>query len=248
MKPKLRAETHRQQQGLANYCRSGKAPSLVGLTDGRLHHYRRLTFNIVKDALTRTYPLSVSLLLDEQWEILCHNFFEHHSCQSPQVWKMPEELISYVESGQTQLVKSYPHLLELMRFEWKEVEYYMMPDRPIPASSTGHFWFDPWIFHPEHEVLALEYPVHTKTSNQISDKDKGQYHCLIFRHPESGKVRFLNLNPFLAWMIETVKTERVSIEALFPTIRSMFGISDSELLRHKAESFFMKLKDSGVII
>lgn len=244
----LSTKTKDQQSRLASYCRTGVEPELEGTTAGRVSHYRRLVYSVVLDALTRSYPLAVNLLSDEEWTELCHDFFEEHACQEPQVWKMPFELIAYVETNKPTLTSRYPHLLTLLRFEWKEVEYYMMPDRDLPTTSSGDFWKDPWVLNPESEVLLLDYPVHIKNAKQIDASHQGQYHCLVYRNLENGKVHFMNLSPFFAWLINRMLEHSDAPESLSQEFEQTFGISDSNLISEQLLPFWKKITSDGMTL
>lgn len=244
----MQADTRAIQAKMVGFCRDGKEPEIQGVTPDRLHHYRRLVFNVIKDALSSTYPLTVNLLTEKEWGSLCHDFFEQHACQDPQVWKMPFELISYTENHKPELCKKYPFLLELLLFEWKEVEYYMMEDLPFPKASGSDPWEDTWTLNPEAEIMTLEYPLHTKNARFVSLTDKGQYFCLIFRQPKTYKVKFMNLSPFFAWMLASMMAEPASLNDLFPVIRSQFGIEDEELLKSNVRPFYEKLVADGLVI
>lgn len=244
----LRAETKEQQSGLAEYCRTGNEASLAGTTHGRLSHYRRLVTGVVDDVLKSSYPLTKNLLTEKEWENLCDDFFATHKCLDPQVWKMPFELIAYTESHQSALCNKYPHLLELLHFEWKEVEYYMMPDRTFPKKTGADIWSDIWALNPESEIMTLTYPVHMKNARFISRTDHGQFFCLIYRQPETGKVMFLNLSPFFAWLLATMMAETTSVKELFPIIQSQFGINEQGSLIINIRPFYDKLIKDGMLI
>lgn len=244
----LHAETKAEQGKLAAYCRDGKEPKIQGVTPNRLHHYRRLVYNVALEALSSTYPLTVNLLTEKEWSTLCHDFFEQHPCQDPQVWRMPFELIDYTETHAPELVQKYPLLLELLVFEWKEVEYYMMPDQSFPSASGTDPWNDTWALNPEAEIITLEYPLHMKNARFISPTDKGQYFCLIFRQPETFKVKFLNLSPFFAWMLASMMAEPASLSDLFPVIQSQFKLNDEQVLLQNVRPFYQKLLEDGMLV
>lgn len=248
MSRSMRTETIKQQQLLAKYCRDGVKPTLSGVTDGRLHNYRRLVLGVIREALSSTYPLTVNLLTQKEWSVLMQEFFEHHPCQDPQVWRMPFELIEYTKNNQPSLANKYPHLLELLHFEWNEVEYYMMPDRTRPEIKTTSFWNSHWVLNPESEILSLSYPLHQKNARFISISDKGTYFCLIFRQPETFKVKFIHLSPFFAWLLAVMKSDQVSLDELTPVITKEFGVSDQDTLKQNVEPFFNKLKTDGMIL
>lgn len=248
MSQALHAETHEAQSKLAAFCRSGREQHLPGLTPGRVHHYRRLVFNVVKDALGSSYPLTVNLLTAKEWENLCHEFFERHDCRDPQVWKMPYELVEYLETRDHELKDKYPHLMTLLLFEWKEVEYYMMPDRKQPAPGGGDIWNDPWTLNAEAEIMTLDYPVHLKNARFITRTDQGKYFCLIFRQCDTGKVKFMNLSPFFAWLLATMMAEPASLAELFPVIQSQFGIGEKDFLLQNITPFRRKLLQDGFLL
>ena len=113
----LKTETYQHQSKLAQYCRDGKPVSIPGTMEGRLPHYRRLVFNVVKDSLESAYPIAHSFIKEDDWEEMAYRFFSEHDCQTPQVWKLPAELCSYVMENQISDALKLPWLDELLWFE-----------------------------------------------------------------------------------------------------------------------------------
>jgi len=246
--PHLKDETHEQQSLLAKYTRDGIEPEMIGVTEGRLHHYRRLVFNVIRESLSSTYLLTVNLLTQKEWSVVCQEFFESHDCVHPQVWRMPEELIAYIAEHRQDLHERYPQLEDLLQLEWLEAEYYMMKDRNFPEGSSKDPIAAPWNLNPESEIASFAYPVHIKNARFISPTDKGNYYCLIFRQRTSGKVKFMNLSPFLAWLIATLKAdESISPQELFPVIAKEFGVEDEALLTEQLGNFFDKLRSDEMV-
>lgn len=242
----LRTDTHEQQSKLANYCRTAVPVELVGTTEGRLHHYRRLVFNVLKDALSSSYPLTVNLFNTKEWSGLCHDFFEQHACEHPQVWRMPFELIAFIDEHRPDLHQKYPVLKDLLWLEWKEIEYYMMPDRAQP-SSVDDFWNKAWSLNAESEILVFEYPVHMKNARFISRTDAAEFYCLIFRQPDTFKVRFMNFSPFFAWLLTTMTSENDSLASLLAQNQEQFNIGEAQINEH-VRPFYEKLKTDGMVI
>jgi hypothetical protein len=59
--------------------------------------------------------------------------------------------------------KQFPFLLELLQFEWLEIEVFMMEDADIPRfvpESTSKQKI--LVGNPEIKILGLQYPIHTK--------------------------------------------------------------------------------------
>lgn len=171
-----------QEKKFAGYCRTGNFVRLKKTTPNRLPHYRKLVFNVIDDTLQTAYPLTFGLLTKPEWKELVNDFFGTHNCQSYQVWKMPYELYQYVLNNRLSIKQKYPQLLNLLLFEWMEIEVFMMEDIETPSFKTsGQLITDDLILNPEHFLLATEYPVHYKKAKEISAADKSIYYILIFR-------------------------------------------------------------------
>jgi hypothetical protein len=104
--------------------------------------------------------------------------------------------------------------LDLLLFEWKEVEVYMMEDiEPHPFTSEKLYGAG-YVLNPEIQVLSLEYPVHLKNAKDITEADKGHYFVSLHREPETGKVLFTNIQYPHVQVIEKLAQDPVSFEKL----------------------------------
>jgi hypothetical protein len=206
--------THGYQSALAAYCRTGRYKEIPGVRTRHVNHYRRLVFNVVEDMLRSAYPLTHHLLSAREWKAMVQGFFSNHPCQSPQVWYMPRELYEYLQQKQPPLLKRYPFLLELLWFEWLEVELFMMEDRPALYNISGDISTDRLVLNPEHHLQHFEYPVHLEQAKRITAADKGNYFLVLFRKPESGDVAFMNLSPALVTVLELLAEGPQRLDAL----------------------------------
>jgi len=137
------------------------------------------------------------LIIDTHGEAIIdpvYDFFSSHDCQTPLLWQMPGELHEFVKSSKHPLLKKYPHLLDLLLFEWQEVEVYMMEDMepgnylPLGDVLTGRI-----VLNPEIRIISLSYPVHVKSAYEISSEDKGQYFICLHRELETGQIQFTDI-------------------------------------------------------
>ena len=189
----LLTKTHQHQSNLATYCRTGNPVEIKGAVQKNLTHYRRLVFNNVLDTLETAYPITKNLLGDENWETIVNRFFSTYNIQSPQIWMMPEEFKNYLLEQEKELLNTYPLLENLLEFEWLEVEIFMMPDVPHKKYKDGFY-----TLNPEIDMMMLSYPVHIKSPNLITEKDKDSYFVSLHRNPDTGSVQFTNLSiPFV---------------------------------------------------
>jgi len=233
MKTHLHSYTYMQQSRLADYCRTGKLNSIDGLTENRVHHYRELVYNVVDDTLQSAFPLTFDLLSEDEWNEIVKYFFSTHKCQSNSIWKMPHEFYLFVEGNDLDVKKKYNFVEELLLFEWTEIEIYMMPDVQYPEFKSNGGWLSEIIMvNPEHKILQLSWPVHLKNPNDITGDDKGEYYVLIFRVKESGKVQFINLSVYFAWLIEKIEVEKKSLVKILKEAESIFGIETKKLFEN----------------
>lgn len=190
----LQLPTFKAQSQLAEFCRTGNYTPIPGVNEKHIYQYRKLIFNVVEDSLRSAYPLTYNLLKEEEWDNLINIFFGSHHCQSPQIWQMPGELLHFLENTNNPLLIKYPHLKDLILFEWLEIDVYMMEDiESQPYLTLKKDKSNNLVLNPELKILMLNYPVHLKNAKEITEADRGQYFVSLHREPESGNVEFSNL-------------------------------------------------------
>lgn len=189
-----KTKTHLYQSALAEYCKTGEfSMDIPGINTKHIHHYRRLVVNNVFDSVSSAYPLTVNLFGEERFNEVFHEFFSSQPLMDPQIWMMPKEFMTYIQTKRPDLLEEYPVLDHLLMFEWLEIEVYMMEDIPFPKSEENTY-----VLNPEIRLIKLDYPIHLKPTKQITLEDKGDYFVSLHRHPESGNVHFTNLSvPFV---------------------------------------------------
>lgn len=228
----LKKETHNIQSKLADYCKTGLEVTIEGAVQDRLHHYRRLTYNIIKEALATAYPIAEKTLTESEWIAMVDDYFAHHKMQTPLVWKMPFEFYEFCVEQKYGEKYDRPYLDELLYFEWIEIELHTMEDLSIPIyKEEGDILHDKLIVTPEHELLAFEYPVHKFKGDDLLDK-KGSYFVLIFRKSDTGAIRFINLSSFLALTLQTLIDEQLSLDEAIKKTSAAFGADYNQAIQH----------------
>mgnify|MGYP002628751886 FL=1 len=240
--------TRSHQSNLATYCRTGEYTSIPGVNEKHVHHYRRLVYNVIDDTLRSAFPLTVNLLKSKEWNDTVQRFFSEHPCQSPQVWTMPKEFYTYLDETQPKLLKKYPFLLELIWFEWLEVELYMMPDKESEFDGKGELETDLLVINPEHILQSFTYPVHLKNAKFITVTDKGNYFLVMHRLPESGKVEFTDLSPFLVRMLELLSEQPSTSDDLTSRTAADFSMVPDQELTDQVQVFIARMKEKKLIL
>lgn len=235
----LLAKTHHHQSSLANYCRTGTYVAIPGVIQENLHHYRRLVFNNVMDSLTTAYPLTKKLFGKKKWQNTVERFFSNYKVQSPQIWYMPKEFKVYMEEFESELLLQYPFLIDLLTFEWLEVEVFMMPDQDLKVEVKNHFYLNP-----ETKLIHVSYPVHLKKAKKIEATDRGDYFMAIHRNPETGSVHFTNLAVPYVDVLEQLSEESLSKENIKQILNQYVDLSLVELV---LENFLTQSIDNKLL-
>ncbi len=244
----LKTETYNAQSGFAQYCRDGKKVAIQGALSERLPHYRRLVFNVVKEALDTTYPISFKYIETEIWDEMVYNFFSIHKCSDPQVWRMPVEFYGFCKKENYDVKYNLPFLNDLLYFEWLEVELFMMEDIEYPNFRDSKNWMNERIaVNPEHRIIKLEYPVHMEKPFDASHK-KADYFLLLYREKETGRIQFTNLSVLFAFLIENIVLAEKTLSEILNDILYIFGINDLELLQSETSKFLKEMKSRNFIL
>jgi hypothetical protein len=245
----LNPNTKIQQEKLADYCRTGEYTPLEGVTPNRVHHYRRLIFNIALDTLSTAYPITKKLLGSESWKEIVEKFYSESECTTPYVWRMPLDFYEFVKSNQSlnELMQRHPFILDLIYFEWIELEMYMMEDIPQDSGKpNGDLKKDVLVLNPESKVLLLDFPVHRLAPEEITSNHKGKYYCLCFREPIDRKIQFIDLSAYYAFLIENLYAGNAVEDVIAHAAEDMS--LPIEKIEENTMPFIEHLRSSGFVL
>lgn len=202
------------QYQFANFCRGKQGDFFSGWTQNQpFSHYQTLVFNNVYSALKSTYPLTFKYLQDEEFTALTKRFFAEYNCQSPQLWQMPKELISYLEMHEPNLFNKHFLLNDLLQFEWTKTEVFYMPNEPIlEVRHITEYITEKLVLNPEMKLLGTQYPVHLLGPPEIIETHKNNYFIAINRHTQTGQVHTTDLSLVLAKFILALHEEPTSFQ------------------------------------
>ncbi|MBK7629217.1 MAG: putative DNA-binding domain-containing protein [Ignavibacteriales bacterium] len=240
--------TQTQQNNFANFCKTTELKQIDGLTENRIDHYRRLIYGVIDDSLRSTYPLTENLLEEDEWQYLVDNFIEKHNCQSPKIWQMPFEFYEFINENEFNVKIKYPHLIDLLLFEWKEIEIYMMEDLNDNVKNTSSEINESsnLIINNEHEIIELSYPVHLKSAKEISANDAGNYFVLIFRADD--KVQFYDVAQVFVWFIHESSNNLKNISDVIEEAIKLNVQVEKEIIKQNLLSFISTMHTKGFIL
>lgn len=244
----LTNETIQYQHKAARFCLTDTDEPLQGVVPERMEQYRQLVQSAFIDTLESAFPIAHSVLPTDKWNLLVYSFMKEHKAKSHQIWKLPFELLEYTLQGNWSGKLTLPSLHDLLLFEWLEIDIYTMPDVPLPACTNfGNWETSAIVVTPESVVQHLKYPVH-KVAVSEANKQIGNYYVLFFRQANTGDVKFFDLSPFLAFVVEQLQEKPRSLPELIGILQETFSINDIEQVKHQLTRFLNSLQKSGFVL
>ena len=244
--PSTQNKTFALQTDLGWYCRTGINQPVTSI-ETHTFQYRRLVYNAIKDTLKTAYPITRKLIGKKRWKKAVAHFFENHKCETPQIWRLPLEFCDYYTANQLPFKKDFPCIQELLRYEWLEIEVFMMEDLPVEKfKSITTSQNEVVVPNPEIKILPLQYPIHTKKIKQITEADKGQYFVTIHRDYYTKQVKFHDLSyPFVELLV-ILNEEETTINDL-KTIFSKYE-TDSATITSAVDDFIAFAFQNNLIL
>lgn len=195
------------QMAFAGHIRNPELPTPDAIEDRRMAIYRRLIFNNIQSFCSNAFPVLKSLLDDAVWQLMIRDFMVQHRCQRPLFNEIAQEFIDYLEN-ERDLSADPPFIKELAHYEWVEL-----------ALGIANAEFQKRSVSPGSDVLALtlkrsplawllayQYPVHQiGIENQPSEPSAQPNFLLVYRNADD-QVKFIELNPVSARLLELLET------------------------------------------
>ena len=244
----LSNNTANYQQMLANYCRTGNYEDIPGINTENIKQYRRLVFNVVYGNIEDTFPILNQVVSNDTFTTMVNDFFSNHDCQTPQIWKLSRELLDYSRQADWSAKFQLPWLDDLLLLEHTENEVFTMPDIRFPAfKPLKDIFTDSPALNPEYKIINLQYPVHLIPIKDVIPQ-KGQYHVLIFRHPQTKYVRFFNISTIYKELIGEISVSRQPLQHILTPLSQKFRFDMNKENTENIRQFLLGLYGEGFIL
>jgi len=238
-------ETYQIEKELAHWCKTGDPVAIPGTRQKGLDQYRRLIRNNIHNAMEQAFPISFTVLSEEQWNTLINDFHAKHPASTPQVWKLPHEFYQFVKENNYAEHFSLPFLDDLLHFEWIEIAVHTMEDiAPPPCKKEGILLTDKIVVHPEHQLIRLTYPVHLYAAEEAL-QHPGDYFLLTFRTRDFD-VRFVDLPALHAFYFEQISLGKTVSDILETIKKSTPQMINTVELRQNIQGFIRTMFSQGI--
>lgn len=175
----------------------------------RMAVYRDLFYANVAGFIANTFPVLRSLYPQAAWDRMVRDFFARHRSHTPLFLEISQEFLRYLAEEHVAQAEDPPFLQELAHYEW--VELAVSVDEAEPDLSAvdpqGDLLDGVPVLSPVAWLLAYAYPVHRIGPAFRPQSPSSQPHfLLVYRDLDDG-VRFMELNPVTARLVELIQEQ-----------------------------------------
>lgn len=193
----------------------------------KIQLYRALVRGNLSGLLESAFPVAFDLLPTEIWWQLIDDFLCEHRAQSPLFREVSHEFLTFLTANPQYLPPTKPWLLELLHYEWVELDLYLQADE-APATVA----FDPTLtlaLSPLCRVLIYQYPVHCIGPQHQPQVTPETPTCLCVYRQMDDRVQFLVLNPLAARLLLQLSTEPQSAEGVLSALSKTLARDDEQV-------------------
>ncbi|HSA59059.1 MAG TPA: putative DNA-binding domain-containing protein [bacterium] len=214
-------------------------------------------------AIESAFPVLRSLVSRDEWNGLLNDFYLKRLTRSPIARQVFREFAHYLQDYRGPLLKRLPYLKELAEYENLEIRLFYDPDRPAPESGKGLIrdWREaagaPEEFvrlipslNPHRALRRYRWPVHRVCRGFSSPRrvKPGRYALLVYRDPETFQIRFLEMNPLVAELVNLMASERNPIGRVLETLLKRHKPAEPQSFVREGVQAIRFLKDRGVVL
>lgn len=210
----------------------------------RITLYKELVRNSFNSTFENIYPNTFKLVKNN-WNELYTEYIKQYPPDSPLLNRVVEHLSEFLTTKKN-ILKKYPFISELAKFEWAEVEIYEKEDYTNNKNKQE--------LNPIHMILRFEYPIVEilkliEKKKAIKTIEKKQVNILLYRDPKSLKVRMFELAPGTLAYIELLKRGLNHKEAT-ELLMEFFKVKENEqaLFKQNMNNLKKELKKNKIIL
>lgn len=221
-----------------------------GVAARRMAVYNELLYNNLEGFLLACFPVLRSLLSDRKWAKLVREFFAEHRCHTPFFRQIPDEFVQYVQSERGARAGDPPFMAELAHYEWIELALSVSNkdaalDRIDPAGDLAS---GRPVLNPVLALLQYAYPVQRIGPGFKPRKPAAQpTYLLVFRDADF-KVRFIELNPVSARMVDLLQSGKSTTEKVLKKIAQELKHPDPRVVIQGGLEILRDLHSQGAVL
>ncbi|QQR81813.1 MAG: putative DNA-binding domain-containing protein [Deltaproteobacteria bacterium] len=186
---------------------------LIQYAPERFQTYRNHISYGILGGIASCFPVLKSLISEKEWNDLLNNFYLKRLTKSPIARHVFGEFSYYLQKKyRGPLLKKFPYLRELAEYEYLDLKLFFEKEFSheeklkgilnLPKNPKSLLKLKP-LLNPHLEARLYHWPVHLICKNYSTPAKvkKGSYGLVIYRDPETLKVRFVEANETMLKLI-----------------------------------------------
>ncbi len=175
------------------------------IEERRMAIYRELFFNNLNGFISNSFPVLKKITTESVWEDMVRDFMVNYRARTPLFPELSREFLQYLTDVRCN-ENDPPFMIELAHYEWVEVALaYAEADTESLFAETGDINAAIPQLSPVAWLLQYRFPVHQITPEFIPREAPDEPTLLLVNRNLNDEVRFSELNPINARMIEMVR-------------------------------------------
>ena len=226
---------------------------LAGYAAERFETYRQHISIGILGNIGAAFPVIRSLVSTKEWNDLLNDFYLKRMTRSPLARHVFSEFAGYLKKRyRGPLLRRFPYLRELAEYENLEIKLLFEKDPSVTRRSPGTR--EVYLLNPHLALRVYSWPVHLICREFSSPKKmtKGRYPLIVYRDPQTLKIRFMESNVLVAHLIEKVRRGRGRLtthQILTALLRQEKIPSESQqAFLREGKMVFKFLKESGIFV
>lgn len=222
----------------------------TGVAARRMKVYNELLYNNLEGFLLACFPVLRAILSDRKWAKLVREFFAEHRCHTPFFRQIPDEFVQYVQSERGVRAGDPPFMPELAHYEWIELVLSVSnkaaeldridPDGDLTSGRPA--------LNPVLALLQYAYPVQRIGPHYKPRTPPAQpTYLLVFRDADFT-VRFIELNPVSARLVDLLQSGKLSAETALEKIAQELKHPDPRVVIQGGLEILRDLHAQGAVL
>ena len=228
------------------------APAPDDIEERRMAIYRDLLYRSVEGFLANSFPVIRGLLGDSEWHTLMREYFRRHRSRTPLFPRMPQEFLQYLQDEPETATGLYPFLPELAHYEWVELALSIDSRelREDGVNPNGDLLSGVPVWNELSWSLTCQYPVHRIAPDNLSQDKPAQPTCLLVYRDRQDKVRFIELNPLAARLVDRIRENEGarSGQEILVEIAAEIAHPDPEVVINGGRAVLEDMRDRQAIL
>ncbi|MEM7431419.1 MAG: putative DNA-binding domain-containing protein [Pseudomonadota bacterium] len=226
-------------------------PAPDGIEDRRLKIYRHLFFSNLRTLLGNMFPVLRKLYDDDQWSRIIRQFMRNHQASTPYFLQIPGEFLAFLQDSYAPLENDFPFLVELAHYEHAELALSIseLENDVSDVDEDGDLLANAPVKSELAWPYAYSFPVHRISTDFKPEAPGEQPTFLVIYRNTHDKVRFLELNPMTAALLDAIENnqDNKSGETMLRELASASGYPDADALVEHGHAALKEMRQREIL-